>query len=77
MKHIKRLLATLGAFGGIAGIVILTGMAANGAIPEWMFYSGLIIACAIEYPCIRYIDRCFDGQAWTDENKKSPGAATP
>lgn len=70
MKHIKRLLATLGAFGGIAGIVVLTGMAANGAIPEWIFYSGLIIACAIEYPCIRYIDRYFDGQAWTEEKSQ-------
>jgi len=70
MKHIKRLLATLGAFGGIVGIVVLTGMAANGAIPERMFYSGLIIACIIEYPCIRYIDRYFDGQAWTDEKSQ-------
>ena len=70
MKHIKRLLATLGAFGGIAGIVVLIGMAANGAIPEWMFYSGLIIACAIEYPCIRYIDTHFDGQAWAEEKSQ-------
>jgi len=70
MKHIKRLLATLGAFGGIAGIVVLTGTAANGATPEWMFYIGLAIACIIEYPCIRYIDRYFDGQAWTEEKSQ-------
>ncbi|WP_103202707.1 hypothetical protein [Herbinix hemicellulosilytica] len=77
IKYIKRLLAIIGIFGGIAGIVFLTGTASNGAIPEWVFYTGLIIACIIEYPCIRYIDRYFDGQAWTDTNKKSPGAGTP
>lgn len=69
MIHIKRLMTTLGAFGGICAVVWLTGSAANAGIPIWMFYTGLAIACAVEIPCINYINKYFDGQRWTDKKR--------
>lgn len=66
MKHLKRLLATLGTFTGIAILTLLTMVCANKVISMPMFLVGAIITTAIELICVGYINKeCAEGE-WND-----------
>lgn len=66
MKHLKRLLATLGTFTGIAILTLLTMACANKVISMPMFLVGAIITTAIELICVGYINKeCAEGE-WID-----------
>lgn len=66
MKHIKRLLATIGTFGGIAGIVFLTGTAANGYIHPMHYLVSLAVSSLITLICISYINHNTEGGEWIE-----------
>jgi hypothetical protein len=66
MKHLKRLLATLGTFTGIAILTLLTMACANKVISMPMFLVGAIITTAIELVCVGYLNKeCVEGE-WID-----------
>jgi hypothetical protein len=66
MKHLKRLLATLGTFTGIAILTLLTMACANKVISMPMFLVGAIITTAIELVCVGYINKECVASEWSD-----------
>ena len=66
MKHLKRLLATLGAFTGITILTLLTMACANKVISMPMFLVGTIITTAIELICVGYLNKERVEGEWID-----------
>ena len=67
MKHkLKQLASTLGAFGGMAGMICLTGAAMNGHLTHAHFFIGMATLSIIVLGCVWYIDRNTEGGEWVE-----------
>ena len=65
MKHkLKQLGATLGAFGGMAGMICLTGATMNGHLAHTHFFVGMAILTVIVLGCVWYITHNTEGGEW-------------
>ena len=65
MKHkLKQLGATLGAFGGMAGMICLTGATMNGHLTHGQFFIGMVTLTIVVLGCVKYINRNTEGGEW-------------
>ena len=65
-RKLKQLTATLGAFGGMAGMICLTGAAMNGHLATTHFFIGMAILTIIVLGCVKYIDQNTEGGEWLE-----------
>ena len=63
-RKLKQLASTLGAFGGMAGMIILTGATMNGHLTPLQFFIGMAILTIIVLGCVAYIDHNTEGGEW-------------
>ena len=63
-RKLKQLTATLGAFGGMAGMICLTGAAMNGHLAHAHFFIGMATLSIIVLGCVWYINHNTEGGEW-------------
>ena len=63
-RKLKQLASTLGAFGGMAGMICLTGAAMNDYITHGQFFIGMVTLTIIVLGCVWYIDHNTEGGEW-------------
>ena len=65
-RKLKQLASTLGAFGGMAGMICLTGAAMNGYITHGQFFIGMATLTIIVLGCVWYINHNTEGGEWIE-----------
>ena len=63
-RKLKQLTATLGAFGGMAGMICLTGATMNGHLTHGQFFIGMATLSIIVLGCVSYINHNTEGGEW-------------
>ncbi len=65
-RKLKQLASTLGAFGGMAGMICLTGAAMNGHLANTQFFVGMVTLTIIVLGCVAYINQNTEGGEWIE-----------
>ena len=63
-RKLKQLASTLGAFGGMASIICLTGATANGHLSVIQFATGTLVLSLFVLGCVGYIEKHTEGGEW-------------
>ena len=63
-RKLKQLASTLGAFGGMVGMICLTGAAMNGHLAHAHFFIGMATLSIIVLGCVWYINQNTEGGEW-------------
>lgn len=65
-RKLKQLASTLGAFGGMASIICLTGATANGHLSIMQFAVSTLALSIVTLGCVGYIEKHTEGGEWVE-----------
>lgn len=63
-RKLKQLASTLGAFGGMTGMICLTGATMNGYLAHTYFFVGMATLTVIVLGCVWHINLNTEGGEW-------------
>lgn len=65
-RDMLRLGVTIGAFGGLAAMICLTGVTTNGHLTHAQFFVGMVALLIVVFGCVKYIDQHTEGGEWIE-----------